>query len=55
MWSAASTTALWVQWSNDIGTMLYVIIGAILTVVAGLILIGFAVRKTQKKVTGKKF
>lgn len=55
MWSTASTTAIYTTWAADIGFLLATIIAGILAAVAGLLIIGMAVRKTKKHVTGKKF
>jgi len=55
MWSDASTTAMWTTFSGSIATILALVIPAVLVAIAGLIGIGFGVRKTKKYVTGKKF
>lgn len=55
MWSDASTTAVFGTFSTSIGLMLALVVPSVLLAVAGLIGIGFALRKTKKHVTGKKF
>jgi hypothetical protein len=55
MWSDASTTAMWTQLAASAGTTLALVIPAILTVLAGLMGVGFGVRKVKKYVMGKKF
>lgn len=55
MWDAASTTAALNTSFADIGTVLLVAITAILAAWAGLVGLGFGIRKATSKVTGKKF
>jgi len=55
MWVAASTTALWTQLTGDVSAIFYTVIAAVLTVLAGMLGLGFGVRKVRKYVTGRKF
>jgi len=55
MWTAASTTQLWTTFAADASSILFLVISAVLVFVAAMLGIGFAVRKTKKHVTGKKF
>jgi len=55
MWTAASTTALWTTFAADSSTILFTVISAVLVFVAGMLGLGFAVRKVKRYVTGKKF
>jgi len=55
MWDAASTTAAFNTTAADIGTIFIVVIAAILAAWAGLVGLGFAVRKISKYISGRKF
>jgi len=55
MWDAASTTAALQTAFTNIGTVLLVVIVAVLAAWAGLIGLGFGIRKAKQYVTGKKF
>jgi len=55
MWTAASTTAALTDAFSDIGIVLAVVIVAVLAAWAGLVGLGYGVRKATSKVTGKKF
>jgi len=55
MWEAASTTALWTSFASDATTILYTVVSAVLVFIAGMLGLGFAVRKVKKYVTGSRF
>lgn len=55
MWTDASTTALWTSFAGSVSGLLYTVLGAIVTFLAAMLVLGWAVRKTKKHVTGKKF
>jgi len=55
MWDAASTTAALTTSFASIGTVLIYAIGAVLAAWAGLVGLGFGIRKATAKVTGRKF
>jgi len=55
MWTSASTTALWTQLTGDVGSILFTAVGAVLTVTAGLIGVGYGYRLVKKHITGRKF
>lgn len=55
MWSSASTTALWTTLSGEVGLQVGVILAGVLVLAVGLLIIGMAMRKTKKHVTGGKF
>jgi len=55
MWSDASTTAMLTTLFTSVGSQLGIVITAVLAVAIGLIILGFAYRKTKKHVTGGKF
>jgi hypothetical protein len=55
MWDAASTTAALTTAFASVGTVLLYAIGVILAAWAGLIGLGFGIRKAKQYITGKKF
>jgi len=55
MFDAASTTAALTTTFSSIGTVFAMAIGAILAAWAGLVGLGFGLRKAKKYVTGKHF
>jgi len=55
MWSIASTTDAITDMFSDVGTVMALVIGAVLTVAVALIGLGFAYRKVKKYITGGKF
>jgi len=55
MWTDASTTALWTTLSTSAGLILYTVISAVVVFLAGMLGLGFAVRKIKKYVTGRRF
>jgi len=52
MWSDASTTALFVQMTTSVGSIIYTVLSAVLVVAVGLLGVGFAYRQIRKHVTG---
>jgi len=55
MWDAASTSAALTVAYTAIGTVILVVITAVLAAWAGMISLGFGTRKATKYVTGRKF
>jgi len=55
MWDAASSTAALTTSFSNVGVVLAVAIAAILLAWAGLVGLGFGIRKAKKYVTGKHF
>jgi len=55
MWSATSTTAALGDAFADIGIVLVMVVAAILAAWAGLVGLGYGIRKAKSYITGKKF
>lgn len=55
MWTDASTTAAWTTLATSTGVILALVITATMIATAGLMGLGFGIRKVKKYVTGKKF
>jgi len=55
MWTIASTTEQISTMFTDIGTVMGVVIGAVLAVAVALLGLGFGYRKVKRYVTGNKF
>lgn len=55
MWSIASTTATLTQSFTDTGTILVVVIAAVVTGLIALLGLGFGIRHLRKYITGRKF
>jgi hypothetical protein len=55
MWTIASTSAMLTSMFADIGTVLGIVITAVLSTAIALVGLGFGWRHLKKYVTGKKF
>jgi len=55
MWTVASTTAVITDMYSDVGTVLVLVITAVLATAIAMIGLGFGYRKLKKYVTGGKF
>jgi len=55
MWDVASTTAALNSGFTAIGTVVLLVVTAVIAAWAGLVGLGFGKRKATKYVTGKKF
>lgn len=55
MWTIASTTDVITDMFSDVGTVLALVVGAVLATAIALIGLGFGYRKLKKYVTGGKF
>lgn len=55
MWNATSSTAALTDAFANIGIVIAVAVAAVLIAWAGLIGLGFGIRKAKQYVTGKKF
>lgn len=55
MWDVASSTAALGTLFTDTGTILAVVVAAILTGLVALLGLGFGVRHLRKYITGRKF
>jgi len=55
MWDISSTTASITSMFSDIGTVMTLVIPAVLAVTIALLGLGFGYRHLKKYVTGKKF
>jgi len=55
MWSIASTTGTLTTAFTDTGTILVVVIAAVVTGLIALLGLGFGIRHLRKYITGRKF
>lgn len=55
MWDIASTTSTLTTAYSDTGTILVVVIAAVVTGLVALLGLGFGVRHLKKYITGRKF
>jgi len=55
MWDVASSTAALGQFFTDSGTIIAVVITAVLTGLVALLGLGFGVKHVRKYITGRKF
>jgi len=55
MWTLASTTDALTSMFTQVGTVMALVIAAIITTTVALLGLGFGVRHLKKYVTGKKF
>jgi len=55
MWSIASTTSTLTTAFTDTGTILTIVVAAVVTGLVALLGLGFGVRHLKKYITGRKF